>query len=93
LLQQILNEVTLNSQIVIIVPALLFLGYALKRTPKVKDWWIIWILLISGVCASGMKLGFNVNGISNGIIAAGIAITSQQTLVQGFPLKKNTNKE
>lgn len=54
----------------------------LKRTPKVKDWVIVWILLTVGVIASGYTIGFTVSGIANGIIAAGAAITTHQVYKQ-----------
>lgn len=42
-----------------------------------------------GVIASGFVLGFTVNGISNGIIAAGVSITTHQAYKQ----TKNRNIE
>ncbi|OEH92858.1 hypothetical protein BFG57_01655 [Bacillus solimangrovi] len=63
-------------------------GYALKVTPFIKDWMIIWVLLICGVIASGLRLGFDVNGIANGLIAAGAAITTHQFFKQSIQKKK-----
>ncbi len=82
MLTDILSQIEIHQQLTIVVPALMIIGYALKRTPKVPDWLIVWILLIIGALASVFTLGFTVNGISNGIIAAGVAITTNQAYKQ-----------
>lgn len=87
--EQLLNKITLHPQLVMVVPALMIIGYALKRTPFVKDWMIIWILLVAGVVAGVAQLGFTVNGIANGIIATGSAITTHQMLKQSYQKRKD----
>jgi hypothetical protein len=89
MLSEILSQVKISDQLAIVVPALMIIGYALKRTPKVPDWLIVWILLFIGVIASGFTLGFSVSGIANGIIAAGAAISTHQAYKQ----TKNRDKE
>lgn len=88
MLEQLFQNITIHPQLVLVVPALMIIGYALKRTPFVKDWMIIWILLGCGIIASGMRLGFDVNGISNGILAAGAAITTHQAIKQSIKRNK-----
>ncbi|RXI98186.1 hypothetical protein DS745_17760 [Anaerobacillus alkaliphilus] len=87
MLSEILPQIEISNQLTLVVPALMIIGYALKRTPQVADWLIIWILLLIGIVASGLTLGFTVSGIANGIIAAGAAITShqayKQTMIRG----------
>ncbi|MCA1053896.1 phage holin family protein [Rossellomorea aquimaris] len=80
----LLNGITIHPQLAILVPALWVLGFALKKTPHVPDWLIIWILLIVGVAASGWSLGFDFNGVANGFICTGAAITTHQSLKQTF---------
>lgn len=92
MLEGIFSQIAIHPQLVMVVPALLILGYALKHTPKVQDWMIIWILLLLGIIASALKLGFTVNGIANGMIAAGAAITTHQAIKQSFESRrKNRN--
>lgn len=66
------------------------LGIFLKRTPKIADWSIIWILLV--FCELG-SLGMNVlgnslngellvNSISQGIICTGVAVLTDQLIKQ-----------
>lgn len=82
MLTEMLSQVEISEQLAIVVPALMIIGYALKRTPKIADWMILWILLVIGVIASGFTLGFTISGIGNGIIAAGAAITTHQAYKQ-----------
>lgn len=89
MLSGILSQVEIHEQLAIVVPALMIIGYALKTTPNVKDWLIVWILLAIGVIASGFTLGFTVSGIANGVIAAGAAIATHQTYKQ----TKNRDRE
>lgn len=82
MLSEVLSQIEISDQLALVVPALMIIGFALKRTPRVPDWLIVWILLFIGAIASGITLGFTVNGISNGIIAAGAAITTYQAYKQ-----------
>jgi hypothetical protein len=82
MLDAMFSQISIHPQLVLVVPALIVLGFALKHTPKVQDWMIIWILLFAGSLASIIKLGLTVNGIANGIIAAGAAITTHQFIKQ-----------
>lgn len=82
MLAEMLSQVEIDQQLVLVAPALMVLGYALKRTPMIPDWLIIWFLLFFGVLASVITLGFSVNGVANGAIAAGAAITTHQAYKQ-----------
>ncbi|RSK27387.1 hypothetical protein EJF36_11105 [Bacillus sp. HMF5848] len=84
MLAEILSQIKINQQLIIVVPALMVLGYILKKTPRIPDWLILWFLLLVGVVSSIITLGFSVNGVANGIIAAGMAITSHQAIKQTF---------
>ncbi|TMU87349.1 hypothetical protein FGG79_04260 [Bacillus sp. BHET2] len=84
MIENVLNGIAIDPQVTLLVPILLVLGYAFKRTPHVPDWVIIWILLGVGVVVSGWTLGFDLNGIANGFIATGAAITTHQSVKQTF---------
>ncbi|WNF35631.1 phage holin family protein [Bacillaceae bacterium IKA-2] len=84
MLTEIFSQIVIHEQLTFVIPALLIIGYALKRTPKVQDWVIVWVLLTIGVIASGLTIGFTVSGIANGIIAAGAAITTHQAYKQSM---------
>ncbi|BCB03851.1 phage holin family protein [Bacillus sp. KH172YL63] len=84
MIENLLNGISIDPQVTVLVPILWVLGYAFKRTPHVPDWLIIWVLLGVSVVVSGWTLGFDLNGISNGFIATGIAITTHQSVKQTF---------
>ncbi|WP_309543421.1 phage holin family protein [Cytobacillus firmus] len=52
----------LNQNYYMLVPALWVIGYALKQTPKIPDWSIVWILLIISVSAGSLAFGFSFEG-------------------------------
>ncbi|MBW3114453.1 MULTISPECIES: phage holin family protein [Bacillaceae] len=89
MIENLLSGISIDPQVTVLVPVLWVLGYALKRTPHIPDWLIIWILLLVGVGASGWTLGFDFNGIANGFIATGAAITTHQSVKQTFFARVN----
>ncbi|GAA0071789.1 hypothetical protein UT300003_33140 [Clostridium sardiniense] len=78
------------EQMITLMVGAYVLGVFLKRTPKIADWSIIWILLV--FCELG-SLGMNVlgnplngqllvNSISQGIICTGVAVLTDQLMKQ-----------
>jgi hypothetical protein len=72
----------LSPELAFIVPALWIIGAYLKATPKVKDFVIIYTLLVLGVVASVVTIGFNAQGVSQGIVASGLAVLGHQLIKQ-----------
>lgn len=72
----------LNENYYMLVPALWVLGFALKRTPNIPNWSIIWILLAFSLIFGTIAFGFSITGIINGIIAAGVAVLGHQMIKQ-----------
>jgi hypothetical protein len=68
----------LNQNYLTLVPVLWILGFALKRTPFIPDWSIIWVLVAVSIVAGGLVYGFSSEAIINGIIAAGVAVFGHQ---------------
>jgi hypothetical protein len=66
----------------ILVPVLYVIGVFLKRTPKITNWLIPWILMglgmIGGFFLSGMKLG----GILQGVLVTGVTVFANQLYKQ-----------
>jgi hypothetical protein len=66
----------------ILVPVLYVIGIFLKRTPKVPNWLIPWILtglgMIGGFFLAGMKL----SGILQGVLVAGLTVFANQLYKQ-----------
>ncbi|CEK30249.1 holin protein [[Clostridium] sordellii] len=70
------------EQLLILVAALYVIGIFLKRTPKIKDWSIPWILLVLGISFSIPIMGFNATSILQGIICSFGAIATNQLVKQ-----------
>lgn len=70
------------EQLLILVAALYVVGMFLKKTPKVTDWSIPWILLILGVGFSISIMGVNASSILQGIIYSFGAIATNQLIKQ-----------
>jgi hypothetical protein len=83
-----LTQVSLHEALVVVVPALLIIGFALKQTPKCPDWLIVWALLVLGAVAGIVAIGANLEGVANGLIAGGLAITANQVYKQTVAKRK-----
>lgn len=66
----------------ILVPVLWIIGYALKQTPIISDWLIIWILLLTSISLAAFAYGMTFEAITNGIIATGISVFGHQLAKQ-----------
>ena len=75
----------LNENYFMLIPALWVLGFALKRTPKVPDWSIIWILTLVSLGMASFAYGFTIDAIINGVIAAGVSVYGHQLVKQTLP--------
>lgn len=78
----------LNGNYYVLVPALWVIGFALKYTPRIPDWSIIWILLFLSVGTGIFTFGFSFDALTNGVIAAGIAVFGHQMMKQTFGERK-----
>lgn len=76
----------------IVVPVLWCIGAALKRTPKVADWLIPYLLGAAGIafCLTIALTtgGRAVDGIMQGVITAGVAVYGNQLVKQAANKKE-----
>lgn len=70
------------NEALIIVPALWIIGTFLKRTPKVEDWTIPWVLVGAGIAGAIALLGASAESVIQGILVAGAAVLFHQLLKQ-----------
>ncbi|SFA72095.1 MULTISPECIES: phage holin family protein [unclassified Bacillus (in: firmicutes)] len=70
----------LNENYFMLVPALCVLGYALKQTPQIPNWSIIWILFFMSFTLATYAYGFEFEAIVNSITATGVSLFGQQLL-------------
>ena len=78
---EILNEYIIE-QALIVIPVLLILGKIIKDTPKIKDWTIPYILLVLGIAFTVALVGFDVDGIIQGVLVSGAAVFGNQLYKQ-----------
>lgn len=76
IIEYIMNEA------LIIIPVLWILGSFLKKTPRVQDWTIPWVLLAVGILAALGIIGLSVDAAIQGILVAGAAVLGHQLLKQ-----------
>jgi NhaP-type Na+/H+ or K+/H+ antiporter len=77
------------QEALIVIPVLWILGVFLKRTPNIKDWVILWILLGVGVAFTVAILGFTAKAIMQGVLVAGAAVLGHQLVKQTKEINKN----
>ncbi|PWX07263.1 holin [Clostridium perfringens] len=70
------------EQLLILVAALYVIGMFLKKTPKIVDWSIPWILIILGIGFSISILGVNPASILQGVICAFCSVGANQLVKQ-----------
>ncbi|MFT4415574.1 phage holin family protein [Fredinandcohnia humi] len=76
----------------IFVPVLWVIGYALKRTPFIPNWSIIWFLLGFSFIIGSFSYGFSLDTLINGIIAVGVAVFGHQVYKQTYEAKAKKKK-
>ena len=79
---EFIQEYLLDDALVVI-PVLLILGKIIKETPYIKDWLIPHILLVIGIVFSLFLVGFNVDGVIQGVLVSGASVF-------GYEIFKNT---
>jgi len=79
----------LNQNYFMLIPVLWVLGFALKQTPHVPNWSIIWILTAVSLVFGLGAFGLTYEAIMNSIIAAGVAVFGHQL----FKQTKNSKSE
>lgn len=70
------------KEALILIPVLLILGVFLKRTPRIADWIIPWVLLVVGVVLALLLLGLTVQALIQGILVTGAAVLGYQLFKQ-----------
>ncbi len=80
-------EAYLLDKMFVVVIVLWILGMFLKRTPIIRDWLIIWILLGVGVTLSFLMLGFSASSFIQGVLTTGFAVFGHQIVKQTIKRK------
>ena len=66
----------------ILIPVLYVIGVFLKRTPRIPDWLIPWILLVLGMIGAFFLSGMKLSGVLQGVLVAGLTVFANQLYKQ-----------
>lgn len=72
----------ISENVYVLVPVLFFIGFLLKQTPKVADWFIPYLLTFVGISFALGLLGVNIEAVIQGILVAAVTIFIHQLLKQ-----------
>lgn len=72
----------ITEHALILIPVLNILGMIIKGFPKIPDKYIPLILLFFGIAGAVAIMGFNVQGIIQGVLITGTAVYGNQIVKQ-----------
>jgi uncharacterized membrane protein YoaK (UPF0700 family) len=79
----------IRPELLIVVAVCWIFGYMLKRTPRVPDWTIIYLVTLAAIIVVCLILGFNVDSFVQGILCGAVAVYGNQLVKQ---TKKGTDE-
>lgn len=71
-----------DPKLLMVVAACWAFGFALKRTPQVPDWLIIWLVTCLSIVLAYMIVGPSPEAVMQGILCAAIAVYGNQLIKQ-----------
>lgn len=72
----------IDQALVPLAVALYVIGVFLKATPKIVDWTIPWILLLTAILSANVLLGWGIYSTIQGVLSCGIAVLGNQLYKQ-----------
>jgi len=72
----------IDARLVIVLAACWVIGYGLKRTPRIPDWSIIYLVIVAAVLLAGGVIGFSVEAVIQGILVGAVAVAGHQAIKQ-----------
>lgn len=79
-MENLINYITENA--LILIPALYILGTMAKNTNEIEDKYIPIFLLPIGIILSLFLVGFNIDGLIQGILVTGVSVYANQIVKQ-----------
>lgn len=64
-------------------------GFALKRTPHIPDWSIVYIVTLGAVILTTLSKGFHVQSVIQGILCGAFAVYGNQLVKQATKSKED----
>ncbi|MEK5414510.1 MULTISPECIES: phage holin family protein [Paenibacillus] len=72
----------INPELMAVVVACWIIGYVLKKTPKVPDWSIVYIVTLMAIVFAVLMLGFVITSFIQGILCGAVAVYGNQLVKQ-----------
>jgi len=72
----------IDTRLLVVLAACWVIGYGLKRTPRIPDWSILFIVIVAAVLLSGGVIGFTVEAVIQGIFVGAVAVAGHQAFKQ-----------
>lgn len=72
----------IDPKLLIVVAACWIVGLALKQTPRVPDWSIVYVVVIVAVLLTCWLLGWGAESLIQGILAGAFAVFGHQVVKQ-----------
>jgi len=72
----------IDARLLVVLAACWVIGYSLKRTPRVPDWSILYVVIITAVLLAGGVIGFTFEAVVQGIIVGAVAVAGHQAVKQ-----------
>lgn len=72
----------IDTKLLIVVAVCWVIGYTLKKTPRVPDWTIVYIVTVAAVLLSCGLLGWTVEAVIQGVITGACAVYGHQLVKQ-----------
>ncbi|MFS0858346.1 phage holin family protein [Paenibacillus taichungensis] len=72
----------IDGRLLIVLAACWVIGYVLKKTPKVQDWTIIYIVSGVAIVFSILMLGLSVESVVQGVLVGAVAVYGNQLVKQ-----------
>lgn len=79
----------IKPELLIVVAACWAVGYSLKKTPRVPDWSIIYVVTLVAVFMVCFMTGFTPESVLQGILCGAVAVYGNQLVKQA---KKGTDE-
>ena len=72
----------IDTRLLIVVAVCWVIGFVLKKTPKVADWTIVYIVTAAAVVLTVGLIGLSVEAVIQGILAGAFAVYGHQVIKQ-----------
>jgi len=83
----------IDPNLMVVVVACWVIGYALKQTPSVPNWSIVYAVTVAAVVIVSLLTGFNAESVIQGVLCGGVAVYGHQLVNQGLKALSSKQKD